>query len=144
MVFIGRRASNISDSQALSSTSCALSRHLHLVAKLLISLTFFWTDDETSPWIPVNAGLRAARVSHCQPSHTLRAIDSIGLEATGHNISTNSGRWAAMSSVVRYERRARLATEWPKIQEDQRTLFSICEQRVEDSSRGEALHLSHG
>ena len=47
-----------------------------------------------------------------------------------------------MSSVVRYERHERLPTEWAKLQEDQRALFSICKQRVEDFiyGRGEALH----
>ena len=55
------------------------------------------------------------------------------------------GRWAAMSSILRYERHARLATKWAELQEDQWVLFSTCEQPVEDFiySRGEMLHLPY-
>ena len=46
-------------------------------------------------------------------------------------------RWAAMSSVVRYERHARLATEWAKLQEAAGAI-----QHLRATSRG--FHLRHG
>ena len=67
-------------------------------------------------------------------------IDRLGLEGTRHDISTKARSLAAISSVVRYERHARLATEWAKLQEDQWALL----QHLRVTSRGFHLRPRRG
>jgi len=62
----------------------------------------------SGPWIDLALGLR-----------TLEAAQK-------------RGRWASAKSVIRYERHARLATEWNKLSAAQQALFLECERRVED------------
>ena len=75
------------------------------------------------------------------PSQTQRAIDPLGLDATRLTSVQKRGRWVAMSSVVATRTTGNRVA---KLQEHQRALFRICEQRVEDFiyGRGEALHLT--